>query len=212
MLSIVVLAFNEEENIANVIEKIEDSIGIGHELIVVNDHSFDRTPLILKELSPRYSNLRPLDNTSDKGFASAVKFGFLHAQGELVVPIMADLCDDLNTLKEMVKKINEGYDVVCASRYIKGGARIGGSKLKGFLSSFAGWSLYYLSGIPTHDIANAFKMYRKKVIDSIDIEASSFEISMELTLKAYYAGFKITEVLLCGGKGRKVDQVLRYLN
>jgi glycosyltransferase involved in cell wall biosynthesis len=194
VLSIVVPAFNEDENIASVIEKIETSIGIDHELIVVNDHSFDRTPSILKDLSLRYSNLRPLDNTSDKGFANAVKFGFLHAKGELVVPIMGDLCDDLGTLEEMVKSINEGYDVVCGSRYIKGGARIGGSKLKGFLSSFAGWSLYYLLGIPTHDIANAFKMYRKKVLDCINIKAGGFEISMELPLKAYYSGFKITEV------------------
>ena len=49
-------------------------------------------------------------------------------------------------------------------------------------------------GIPTHDIANAFKMYRKSVLDSIHIEGKGFEISMELLLKAYYSGFKITEV------------------
>ena len=194
MLSIIIPAFNEEENIAGVIERIEKSVDIEHELIVVNDHSFDRTPLIVKELSARFFNLRMLDNLNDKGFANAIKFGFSQARGELIIPVMGDLCDDLNTLKEMINKINEGYDVVCGSRYIKGGGRIGGSKIKGFLSSFAGWSLYYLLGIPTHDIANAFKMYRKKVIDSINIESTGFEISMELPLKAYYAGFKITEV------------------
>jgi hypothetical protein len=57
-----------------------------------------------------------------------------------------------------------------------------------------GWSLYYLLGLPTHDVANAFKMYRKKVIDSINIQSKGFEISMEIPLKAYYLGFKITEV------------------
>ena len=194
MLSIIVPAFNEEENIAGVIERIEKSVDIEHELIVVNDHSYDRTLLIAKELSAKFSNLRLVDNLNDKGFANAIRFGFSQARGELIIPVMGDLCDDLNTLKEMVKKINQGCDVVCGSRYIKGGARIGGSKIKGFLSSLAGWSLYYLLGIPTHDIANAFKMYRKKVIDSINIEATGFEISMELPLKAYYAGFKITEV------------------
>ena len=58
----------------------------------------------------------------------------------------------------------------------------------------AGWSLRYLLGVPTHDIANAFKIYRKKVIDSITINAKSFEISMEIPVKAYLQGFKITEV------------------
>ena len=194
LLSIVVPAFNEEENIASVVERIEKSVDIGHELIVVNDHSFDSTPLIIKELSAKFPNLRPLDNLNDKGFANAVRFGFTQAKGELVVPVMADLCDDLNTLKAMINKINQGYDLVCGSRYIKGGARLGGSKVKRFLSAFAGWSLYYLLGIPTHDIANAFKMYRKEVIKSINIEAKGFEISMEIPLKAYYAGFKITEL------------------
>jgi hypothetical protein len=94
----------------------------------------------------------------------------------------------------MLSKIDEGYDIVCGSRYIRGGSRIGGSKAKGFFSSFVGRSLYYLLGLPTHDIANAFKMYRKKVIDSIDIESCGFEVSMEIPLKAYYLGFKITEV------------------
>jgi ADP-heptose:LPS heptosyltransferase len=194
VLSIVVPAFNEEENIARVIRNIEGLVDIEHELIIVNDHSFDRTPLIVKELSREYSNLELVDNTGDKGFAYALRFGFSHAKGELIVPVMADFCDDLSTLKDMIKKINEGYDVVCASRYIKGGGRLGGSKIKGSLSLFTGWSLYHLLGIPTHDIANAFKMYRKKVIDNVDIKAAGFEISMELPLKAYYAGFKITEV------------------
>ncbi len=131
---------------------------------------------------------------AEKGFANAIKFGFSQVENELVIPVMGDLCDDLGTIDRMLVKIEQGYDVVCGARYIKGGARIGGSKTKGFLSSLAGWSLYYLLGIPTHDIANAFKMYRKKVLDSINIESTGFEISMEIPLKAYYLGFKITEI------------------
>ncbi len=193
-LSIIIPAYNEEENIARVLEKVEALVDLEHELIVVNDYSLDQTAQIVTSLTHKFINIRLLNNTNSKGFASALKFGFSEAKNELIVPVMGDLCDDLNTLKEMVKKINDGYDVVCGSRYVRGGARIGGSRIKGFLSSFAGWSLYYLLGIPTHDVANAFKMYRKKVIDSINIEAQGFEISMEMPLKAYYAGFRIGEV------------------
>jgi len=193
-ISIIVPAHNEQDNITEMINRIEETIGLEHELIVVNDHSQDDTARLVKNLTQRYPQVRLVENSADKGFANAIKAGFSAAAAEVVVPVMGDLCDDLSTIGQMLKKIEGGFDVVSGSRYIKGGARIGGSRLKGFLSSSAGWSLYYLLGVPTHDIANAFKMYRKKVIDSIKIESKGFEISMEIPLKAYYLGFKITEV------------------
>jgi len=193
-LSIVIPAYNEQDNITDIINNIEHSIDMSHELVVVNDHSTDATPELVQKLSGKYSNIRLVENLNERGFVNAVKTGFFNTKTEVVVPVMADLCDELTTIKEMFKKINEGYDVVCGSRYVKGGVRLGGSKIKGFFSCFAGRSLHYLLKIPTHDIANAFKMYRKKVIDSIDIKSKGFEISMEIPLKAYYSGFKITEI------------------
>ncbi|MDD5109057.1 MAG: glycosyltransferase [Candidatus Omnitrophica bacterium] len=192
-LSIIVPAHNEEDNIGSLIDKAELILKIDFELLVVNDHSSDSTASIVLDKMRLFGNVRLIENKLDAGFANALRSGFANASGDLILPLMADLCDDLGTVNIMYNKINEGYDVVCGSRYIKGGARIGGSKLKGFLSSLAGWSSYYLLGVSTHDIANAFKMYRKGVIGSINIQAKGFEISMELPLKAYYAGFKITE-------------------
>jgi dolichol-phosphate mannosyltransferase len=192
--SIVIPAHNEEDNIAEVIRRIESEIRLEHELIVVNDHSMDNTKKIVKDLIGEYPNLRLVDNLNEPGFASAIKTGLCNIQTEVVVPVMGDLCDDLKTIPEMLNQIEQGYDIVCASRYIEGGARLGGSKAKGLFSRFVGRSLAYLLGMPTHDIANAFKMYRKRVIDAIEIKAKSFEISMEIPLKGYYLGFKITEV------------------
>lgn len=193
-LSIVVPAHNEQENITNVIRQIEDSLDLDYELVIVNDHSRDDTARLVEEMAKAYGNIRLVENKLDAGFANALRTGFNSAVAEVIIPVMGDLCDDLPTIKAMLEKINAGYDIVCGARYISGGARMGGSKIKGFLSSFAGNSLYYLLGVPTHDIANAFKMYRKKVIEAVNIEATGFEISMEITLKAYYSGFKITEV------------------
>ena len=193
-LSVIIPAYNEEENITDVINKIEEALGIPHELVVVNDHSIDTTAQLVTRLTRKYNNIRLVENKLPGGFANALKTGFSNVATDIVVPVMADLCDDLHAIKEMFKKINEGCDVVCGARYIKGGARIGGSKIKGLFSCFVGWSLHYLLGIPVHDIANAFKMYRKNVLDSIDIKSKGFEISMEIPLKAYYSGFKISEV------------------
>lgn len=193
-LSIIVPAHNEADNITDTIVRMERSLNFEHELIIVDDHSIDKTAELVTDLSKHYQNIRLVTNGLDKGFANAIKAGFSNAKGDIVIPVMGDLCDDLSTLKIMLDKIEDGYDVVCGARYIKGGARLGGSKLKGFLSCAAGWSIHFLLGIPTHDIANAFKMYRKKVIDNINIKSEMFEVSMEMLLKAYYAGFKITEV------------------
>jgi glycosyltransferase involved in cell wall biosynthesis len=213
-LSIILPAHNEEDNITEVINRIEHSLDIPHELVVVNDHSVDNTAKFVERLSQQYNNIRVVENKFPKGFANALKTGFNNARTDIIIPVMADLCDDLPTIKEMFEKINEGYDVVCGSRYVKRGARIGGSRIKGFFSCFVGRSLCFLLGLPTHDIANAFKMYRKSVLDSVDIESCGFEISMEIPLKAYFLGFKITEVPTIWKertKGKSSFRMLRLL-
>jgi glycosyltransferase involved in cell wall biosynthesis len=193
-LSLIIPAHNEADNLVNLISKIEESVDIPHELVIVNDHSTDNTAELLDKLCRQYRNIKVVENKLAAGFGNALKTGFRNCGTDLMVPIMGDLCDELSTVRKMYDKINEGYDIVCGSRYIPEGARIGGSRLKAFLSSWGGRSIHYLLGIPTHDIPNAFKMYRKKVIESIEIKSHWFEISMEIPLKAYYLGFKITEV------------------
>ncbi|MDI6758750.1 MAG: glycosyltransferase family 9 protein [Candidatus Omnitrophota bacterium] len=193
-LSIIIPAHNEEENIKDVISRIEEKVQISHEIIVVNDHSSDSTGLLVEGLSKKISNIKLVENRFKKGFANALKAGFYSAGTDVLVVVMADLCDDLSTIDKMYDKITEDYDLVCGGRYIKGGRRLGGPRLKGIFSCFVGRSLHYLIGIPVYDIANAFKMYKKKVIDNINIQSKSFEISMEIALKAYYFGFKLAEI------------------
>ena len=193
-ISIVVPAHNEKDNISDIINSIEQTVSIEHELVIVNDHSTDGTKELVQGLMSKYSNLRLVENKSEKGFANTLRTGFSNVTYELVVPVMADLCDELSTINQMYNKITQGYDVVCGSRYMKGGGHIAGPKLKGFFSSLVGRSLHLLLKLPTHDISNAFKMYRKSVLESLTLESQAYEISMEIPLKAYYLGFKITEV------------------
>ena len=95
----------------------------------------------------------------------------------------------------LIKKFNEGYDVVAASRYIPGGHQIGGPKLKQFLSRGAGISLHYLIGIPTHDVSNSFRLYSQKFLKKVKIESDGgFELATEWPGKAFIGCFKVTEV------------------
>jgi hypothetical protein len=95
----------------------------------------------------------------------------------------------------MYEKICTGYDLVVASRYVKGGRKVGGPVLKYLLSRMANQSLHFFTGIPTHDLTNAFIMYKKAVLENISIRSTGgFEITMELLAKAYILNYKITEV------------------
>ena len=108
--------------------------------------------------------------------------------------MMADNCDQPETIDEMFKKAEEGFDVICGSRYMRGGKKMGGPFLQTFFSRFVGLSLRLISGIPTYDVSNAFKMYRKEVLNVIAVAEDGFAMSMELTVKAYLNGFKVCEV------------------
>ena len=95
----------------------------------------------------------------------------------------------------MYARICAGDDVVCGSRYMRGGRQNGGPLLKRVLSRVAGVSLFWVLGLPTHDATNAFKAYRTSLLRALEIEGDGgFEISMEITIKAWLAGGRITEM------------------
>ncbi|MCD6407712.1 glycosyltransferase family 2 protein [bacterium] len=194
-LSVVIPARNEEENIENTVSSLIPFLNPSEtEIIIVNDHSEDKTEEIGKELSEKYSFVKIVNNEKEPGFANALITGFENSKGEFVLPVMADMCDCPATIPEMVKKAEEGFDIVCGSRYMKGGKKIGGPKLQGFFSFFVCKSLKWLINLPTYDVSNAFKLYRKKIFERIKPKEKGFAISMEITLKAYFSGYRISEV------------------
>ncbi|MBL7151940.1 MAG: glycosyltransferase family 2 protein [Candidatus Omnitrophica bacterium] len=193
-ISIIIPAHNEEKVIADTIHNIERNLKLDYEIVVVNDHSDDNTAGIIKGLANQYGNLRLVDNDRDKGFANALRKGIFCADSDLIIPVMADLCDDTALIERMHAKALEGFDIVCASRYMRGGKKIRAPLLKSFFSKVVSWSLKAFIGIPTSDAPNSFKCYRRAVLDTVKIEGRGFEVSMEITLKAFFAGFGITEI------------------
>ena len=92
-------------------------------------------------------------------------------------------------------ELERGAAVVCASRYVRGGAQHGGPWLKGLLSRMAGLSLHWLAGLPTHDPTNSFKAYRRDFLRRTPIESGAgFVLALELTVKAHFAGERVEEV------------------
>lgn len=194
-LSIVMPVYNEGEVIGETIKRVETAVDTPHELLIVYDMDEDTTVLQVKKLQKKYPQVKLVKNIYGKGALNALKTGLTKAEGEAVCVMMADLTDDPKVLNIMMGKFDEGYEVVAASRYMRGGHQIGGPILKQLLSRLAGISLHYLIGIPTHDVSNSFRLYSKKFIRGVKIEADGgFELATELTTKAFIGGFRVTEV------------------
>ena len=196
-INIVIPVYDEGENIISTLSEIAEKVKTPYRIYITYDFDRDNTLPAIREYLEKKSDveLSVVKNEYGRGVLNAIKTGFDCVNEGVVLVVMADLSDDLSKVDKMFAKVNEGYDIVCGSRYIKGGRQIGGPRFKKFLSRMAGISLHYFIGVPTHDITNSFKMYTKKVIDDITIESNGgFELGMEIVLKAFVRGYKITEV------------------
>ncbi len=198
-LNIIIPVYNEGDNILRTFRKIEEDVPIPHEIRVVYDFEEDTTVPVVQDYLSRLENaekkIHLVRNSYGRGALNAIKTGFDSVSEGVILVVMADLSDDLAIVGDMFGKINQGCDIVCGSRYMRGGKQIGGPRFKKFLSRAAGLSLYYLAGIPTHDVTNSFKMYTKRVLQDIQIESDGgFELGMEIVIKAHSKGYKIDEV------------------
>lgn len=194
-LSIVMPVYNEGKVISKTISQVESAVETNHELLIVYDMDEDTTITPTKSLQKKYPNVKLVKNIYGKGALNALKTGLIKAKGDAVCVMMADLTDDPKIINEMMDKYNAGYDLVAASRYMKGGHQIGGPLIKQVLSRGAGLSLHFLAGLPTHDATNSFKIYSRRFLKKFEIESNGgFELGIELTVKAHFGGFKIAEV------------------
>lgn len=195
-ISVVVPAHNEEDNLPILVKNLQDLIKkdkLDAEIVLVDDNSNDSTPEISDNLKKEYDNVFTIHRFGNRGMGNALLEGSKKAKGDIIVWVMADLSDDLNTIPKFIKKIEDGYDIVFGSRYMKGGSSGDLSPFKKIASR--GFStLSGILGIKVHDITNAFRAFKKEVLNSIKLESADFAISPEFALKAHLAGFKLDEV------------------
>ena len=196
MLDIVIPVYNEDKGILRLFDEIEHEIGVDKHLIIVYDHDEDTTVPVINNRPDKYTfKIDLVKNRYGAGALNAIKTGLLCASEEMVLVMMADSSDKLDVVDEMCAMMKRGYDLVCGSRYMPGGKQHGGPWLKCFFSRTAGITLNLLTGIPTHDCTNSFKMYRTDMLKNITIESTGgFEIGLELVCKAYIKGYKIGEI------------------
>lgn len=192
-LSVIMPAHNEEAQLEkSVLELIKEleSGRIDYELIIVDDNSSDRTSEIVDSLSQEYDAIKAVYRKTEPGFGRAIKAGFDYISGDAVVIVMADSSDDPKDVVRYFRKIEEGYDCVFGSRFIKGAVVSDYPFLKLIINRIANNFIRVLFFIKENDITNAFKAYRSEVIKKISpLESEHFNITVELPLKAVVKGF-----------------------
>lgn len=198
--SVVMPVYNEGGNIAATCRQLKEQLPPGYELLICYDFDEDNTLPALAAIPPDQKPpvIRLVRNGLGPGVRWAIEAGFQAATAPVVIVSMADLSDDYTKIEEMISRAERGADVVCASRYMRGGRQIGGPWLKGLLSRLAGLSLHRLTGLPTHDPTNSFKAYRRDFLQRTKIEsAAGFCLALELTVKAHFGGGRVEEVPGC---------------
>jgi dolichol-phosphate mannosyltransferase len=198
LLSVIIPARDEEDCIASTVEHLHVELRIRevpHEIIVVDDGSRDRTLELVQRAKERVPVLRAVRSPSPHGFGRAIVAGLEEMRGDAVVIMMADESDDCRDVVRYWQMLQNGYDCVFGSRFIRGGGVIDYPKLKLLLNRCANLFLEVLFGLKMNDITNAFKAYRREVIEGCKpLISPHFNITIELPLKAIVRGYSWTTI------------------
>ncbi len=194
LLSVVIPARDEEESLPATLRAIAAAFGragVPHEIVVVDDGSQDRTWTVLAELQREIPTLAPTRNASGAhGFGRAVVWGLDHSRGDAVVIMMADASDDPADAVKYWQLLGAGHDCAFGSRFVSGGRVFDYPRVKLLVNRIANLLVRIAFRLPLNDTTNAFKAYRRTVIDGCrPFLAPHFNLTVELPLKAIVRGY-----------------------
>ena len=197
-LSVVIPARNEEAGLGETLRAIYGQLtesGIDHEILVVDDHSTDRTPQVLEEARRTIPSLVYHSNPGLGGFGRAVRYGLEKFRGDCVAIMMADQSDSPEDLVKFYRKMQEGHDCVFGSRFVKGGSVTNYPPVKLIANRIANHLTRIVFRFQYNDVTNAFKMYRRETIEGLKpLLAPHFNLTLELPLKAIVRGYSYAVV------------------
>lgn len=197
-LSIVIPAYNEELSIRPTLEAIAERLhaeSISFEIVVVDDHSADATASVIAAVAQQWPTVRCVPNLRNNGFGNAIHTGLEAFTGDAVCIVMADASDEPRDIVAYWRKLQEGYDCVFGSRFMRGAEVVDYPPLKLTLNRFANLFISAVFGTRYNDMTNAFKCFRREVIAGVQpILSHHFNITVELPLKAIVRGFSWTVI------------------
>ena len=196
LLSVIIPARDEEGDIRGTVEHLHVELRlhqVPHEIVVVDDGSTDSTWEILGKLRQELPVLQPAQNPRQHGFGNAVIYGLEQSRGDAVVIMMADESDDCRDVVRYWQLLNEGWDAVFGSRFIRGGGVIDYPVHKLFINRMANLFLRIMFRVPLNDFTNAFKAYRRTALEGCGpLLSPHFNLTVELPLKIIVRNYSWT--------------------
>ena len=191
-LSVVIPAHDEEGCIEETVGKLSATLrrdGIDYEIVVVDDASTDATAEIVARLTEADPAVRSCRSPYRNGFGFAVRAGLEAFTGDAVAITMADGSDDPEDLVAYYRLLEAGYDCAFGSRFMHGGSVEGYPRVKRAINRVVNLGIRMLFGHGYNDTTNAFKAYRREVIDNVQpLLSQHFNLTVELPLKAVVRG------------------------
>lgn len=191
-LSVVMPAQNEEGSVGRTVEgvaRVLDREGIDYELIVVNDDSEDSTEAVVAAIGERNPRVRVHRSHHERGFGNAIRAGLDVFEGDAVAIVMADASDDPEDLVRYHRLLEEGFDCAFGSRFVPGAKVYDYPRLKYVVNRLANQFIRVLFRHRYNDTTNAFKAYRREVIETIQpLLSKHFNLTVEMPLKAIVRG------------------------
>ena len=191
-LSVVIPAYNEEGSIAETVTSVAERLRaeqIDYEIVCVDDSSTDGTAKVIAELADEDPRVRYVASPYPNGFGMAVRAGLEEFTGDAVAVMMADLSDDPEDLVSYFRLLEAGYDCAFGSRFVAGGRTVDYPWPKLIANRIANFGIQVLFGHRYNDTTNAFKAYRREVIESVQpLVSHHFNLTVELPLKAIVRG------------------------
>ena len=192
-LSIIIPARNEAENLVECISEISKELthhSIDFEILVIDDGSTDNTAVVTKLINESISSVKCIRNEGKNGFGRAIRLGLDNFTGDAVAIMMADRSDSPRDLVTYWKSIKDGNDCAFGSRFIRGGKVYSYPILKLLANRVVNTMIRLVFNIHCNDVTNAFKMYRREVIEGCKPFISPhFNLTVEMPLKAIVRGY-----------------------